>query len=221
VVTVVIAPSESATERAIRAGEAALAEAEAAAAAELAAADFSMPTGEEITAFGDSIMVTSLGGLNTRFPGIDVQARSIRQWPEGAQVVRDALAAGTVRRAVVLGLGTNAGVTDPDLVRAVIEDLGPFRMIALVNVYQYSHWVPETNAALAAIAAEYPNVVLVDWSGAISQRPDLLQSDQIHPGVEGGHFYADVVARAFEDLAARLAGQGAGEGADDGAPADA
>jgi len=77
------------------------------------------------------------------------------------------------------------------------------------------------DAALAAIAAEYPNVVLVDWSGAISQRPDLLQSDQIHPGVEGGHFYADVVARAFDDLAARLAGQGAGEGSDDGAPADA
>lgn len=200
---VATAPQESATERAIRAGEAELASGGSRAVVDLLGGDFGMPAGEEITAFGDSIMVTSLGGLNARFPGIDIQAKSIRQWPEGAQVVRDALAAGTVRRAVVLGYGTNAGVQDPDIVRSVIRELGARRMIVLVNVYQYSQWVPETNAALAAIAAEFDNVVLADWAGAIATRTDLLQSDQIHPGVEGGHFYAEVIAAAFEELAAR------------------
>lgn len=211
-VAVATAPEESETERAIRAGEAALAEASSQQAPQALGGDFTVPTGEEITAFGDSIMVTSLGGLNARFPGIDIQAKSIRQWPEGADVVRDALAAGTVRRAVVLGYGTNAGVQDPALVRQVIRDLGPRRMIVLVNVYQYSQWVPETNAELARVAEEFDNVVLADWAGAIAARTDLLQSDRIHPGVEGGHFYAEVIAEAFGDLAARHEGS---------APADA
>lgn len=210
--SVATAPDKSATERAIEAGEARLA-----ATARHAAGAFGdrmdMPTGEEITAFGDSIMVTSLGGLNTRFPGIDVQAKSIRQWPDGAEVVVDALAEGTVRRAVVLGFGTNAGVRDPEVVRGVLRDLGPRRMVVLVNVFQHSHWVPETNAALAQIADEFPNVMLADWHGAISTRTELLQSDRIHPGVEGGHFYAEVVAGAFEELAARLA-QGRAAGPD-------
>ncbi|HWS58105.1 MAG TPA: acyltransferase, partial [Actinotalea sp.] len=72
-VAVATAPDQSATERAIEAGEAALAADGAAVAAEALGADFSAPAGEDITAFGDSIMVTSLGGLNTRFPGIDIR----------------------------------------------------------------------------------------------------------------------------------------------------
>jgi hypothetical protein len=161
-----------------------------------------MPAGEEITVFGDSMVVTSLHGLTARFPGVDVQATSVLQWPDGAEVVRAALEAGTVRRAVVLAYGTNAGVRDPDLVRALITELGPDRMVVLVSVYQYSYWVPETNARLAQIADEFDNVVLADWAGAISSRPELLQSDQIHPDVEGGHLYAEVI----EEALARLAG---------------
>jgi peptidoglycan/LPS O-acetylase OafA/YrhL len=160
-----------------------------------------VPTGEEITAFGDSMLVTSLHGLTARFPGIDVRAQSVLQWPDGAEVVRAALAEGSVRRAVVLAYGTNAGVRDPALVRDLVEELGPDRMIVLVSVYQYSYWVPETNARLAQIADEHDNVVLADWAGTISTRPELLQSDQIHPGVEGGHLYAEVIEDAFARLA--------------------
>jgi peptidoglycan/LPS O-acetylase OafA/YrhL len=161
-----------------------------------------MPTGEEISAFGDSMLVTSLHGLTARFPGIDVRAQSVLQWPDGAEVVRTALAEGAVRRAVVLAYGTNAGVRDPQLVRDLVEELGPDRMVVLVSVYQYSYWVPETNARLAQIADEYDNVVLADWAGTISTRPELLQSDQIHPDVDGGHLYAEVIEDAFAQLAA-------------------
>ncbi len=202
-VTVATAPQESATERAIRSGEAALASSAAEAAPAPLAGDFTVPSGDEISAFGDSMMVTSLGGLTTRFPGIDIDAKSIRQWPEGAEGVRAALADGTVRRAVVLGYGTNAGVQDEGLVRDLVRDLGPRRMIVLVSVYQYSRWVPETNATLARIADDADNVVLADWASAIADRTELLQSDQIHPGVEGGHLYAEVIGEAFEELAAQ------------------
>ena len=126
-----------------------------------------MPTGEEITGFGDSIVVTSADGLEARFPGIMLDARSIRQWPDGERAVQARLAEGTVRRAVFLDFGTNAGVRDEALVRRVLDSLGD-RLVVVVNLYGGSHWIPEANATLARIVADYPNAVVADWHGAIS-----------------------------------------------------
>ncbi|GAA1652909.1 acyltransferase family protein [Georgenia ruanii] len=169
------------------------------------APDRSMPTGAEITGFGDSIVVTSVDGLEARFPGIMLDARSNRQWRDGEQAVQARLAEGTVRRAVFLDFGTNAGVRDEALVRRVLDSLGD-RLIVVVNLYGGSYWVPEANATLERIVASYPNAVVADWHAAISQQPRLLQADGIHPGIQGAHLYADVVARAFAQLSEHLTG---------------
>jgi peptidoglycan/LPS O-acetylase OafA/YrhL len=168
-------------------------------------ADFSMPRGKEITAFGDSLVVCSANALVDRFPGIMLDAESNRQWPAGKAAVEARLKQGTVRRAVLMDFGTNAGVHDRKLVESVLDDLGPDRMVVLVNLYGV--WVPEGNEALAAIAAKYPNVIIADWHAAISKRPDLLQADGIHPGIEGAGLYADVVKAAFRTLSKRLQAQ--------------
>ncbi|HET8601463.1 MAG TPA: acyltransferase family protein [Segeticoccus sp.] len=165
-------------------------------------ADFSMPTGKEITVFGDSLVVCSADALLVKFPGIMMDAKSNRQWPDGQQAVQSRLAQGTVRRAVVLDFGTNAGVQDKGLVGDVIKALGPDRMIVLVNLYGV--WVPEGNEALADIASHHPNVIVANWHDAIAQHPELLQPDGIHPGIEGAHLYADVVSRALHQLSHRL-----------------
>ncbi len=169
--------------------------------------DFSMPSGEEITAFGDSLVVTSADGLEYHLPGIMIEAESNRTWADAPGVVHRALAAGTVRRAVVVHFGTNAGITDPAPVRDVLDALGPDRMVVLLNVYGASHWVPETNAALDRIAADYPNAIVADWHAAADEHPDLLQADRIHPGIEGAHLYAQVVRDAFADLSERITGE--------------
>src|SRR5690606_30039634 len=103
--------------------------------------------------------------------------------------------------------GTNAGITDPAPVRDVLDALGPDRMVVLLNVYGASHWVPETNAALDRIAADYPNAIVADWHAAADEHPDLLQADRIHPGIEGAHLYAQVVRDAFADLSERITGE--------------
>ncbi|WP_341360355.1 acyltransferase family protein [Georgenia sp. M64] len=204
---VAVAPERSQTQIAIEAAQAEVdASAEEAEVVEVVEADRSMPTGEEITGFGDSIVVTSKDGLEYRFPGIMLDARSILQWPDGERAVRARLAEGTVRRAVFLDYGTNAGVTDEALVRRVLDALGPDRMIVVVNLYGGSAWVPEANATLARIVADYPHAVVADWHGAISARPELLQADGIHPGIEGAHLYASVVEKAFAELSERLTG---------------
>lgn len=166
--------------------------------------DTSVPGGQEITGFGDSIMVTSAHGLTDRWPEIMLDAESNRQWPDALDAVQRRLAAGEVRRAVVLDFGTNAGVGEPEIVRSTLDALGENRLVVVVNLYGGSYWIPEANAALADVVADYPNAIIADWHSAVEDRPGMLQSDGIHPGIEGGHLYTDVVAEAFEELSARL-----------------
>jgi len=206
-VAVALAPERSRTQEQIEAAQAAVdASAANAEAVDLAAADWSMPTGEEITGFGDSIVVTSADGLEYRFPGVMLDAKSIRRWSDGEAAVDARLGEGTVRRAVFLDFGTNAGVEDEALVRRVMDKLGPRRMVVVVNLYGGSDWIPEANATLASIVADYPNAIVADWHGAISQQPELLQSDRIHPGIEGAHLYAEVLESALAALSERLTG---------------
>ncbi|WP_127126650.1 acyltransferase family protein [Georgenia sp. SYP-B2076] len=219
-VAVAVAPERTQTQKQIEAAQRAVdASAAQAGRVELPAdADFTMPTGAEITGFGDSIVVTSADGLEARFPGIMLDARSIRRWSDGEAAVEGRLEEGTVRRAVFLDFGTNAGVRDKALVRRVLDSLGPRRMVVVVNLYGGSYWIPQANTALDAVVEDYPNAIVADWHSAVSERPELLQADGIHPGIEGAHLYARVVAEAFAELSERLTGvpvQLPGETADD------
>lgn len=164
------------------------------------------PAGQDIIAIGDSLVVTSADGLKDRFPGLAFDARSNRQWPDGVAAVDARLAAGTMPRAVILHFGTNAGVPDPGAVRQVLDKLGPDRMVVLVNLYGASPFVPEANRAFAELAQGRRNVIVADWNRAAAGRVDLLQSDQIHPGILGAHLYADTIKQAFHDLAVRTGG---------------
>ena len=169
-----------------------------------AEADFSVPEGSEITGFGDSLLVTSSGGLARQFPGIQLDAESNRQWQHAQQIVQANLDAGTVRRAVIIDFGTNAGVPDEEVVRNVLDMLGPDRMIVVVNLYGTSTFIDPANELLATIVADYPNAIIADWHAAASQSPDMLQSDQTHPNIPGSDLFAQTVQSAFEELSQRL-----------------
>lgn len=212
---IITAPEKSEAQVAIEAGERAIAARSAgerpAAGGELTRgvapvcrqADTAVPAGEEITVFGDSIVVTSADGLEWHFPGIAIDARSNDQWDDGEGVITAALAAGTVRRAVVIDYGTNGGISDEARLRRILDALGPKRAVVLVNLHSASTFIASSNALLEKVAAGRPNVVVADWAGAISQQPELLQPDRVHPGIEGAHLYARTIAAAFEELAAR------------------
>ena len=160
-----------------------------------------VPAGEDISGIGDSMMYVAAPGLSSVFPGITLDAKSNRQWPAVLEAIRTGVQAGTVRDAVVISAGTNAGARDPGVIREALDLLGPGRRVVLVNIFGSSLWVPESNANLEAVAAEYPNVVVADWNGTISQHLDRLQPDQTHPDMDGMYLYAQVVRDAFVELA--------------------
>ena len=79
------------------------------------AADWSMPRGSEIDAFGDSMVVGASHALRYYLPKVRMDARSNRRWTAAPALVE--ARGDSLRRAVVLAFGTNAG-TDEKAVRA-------------------------------------------------------------------------------------------------------
>ena len=167
--------------------------------------DFRMPRGKEIDVFGDSMAVGSLHALRYYFPGVQIDAKSNRRWSDGQTQVRSA--GDSLRRAVVLAFGTNAG-TDEQTVRALIEDIGPERMVVIVNLHaDRLTRITKDNSTLEEIAKDHPNVAIADWDAAVSADPDQLQADGIHPSLSGAHVYAKVIRQAFADLSEKHTGK--------------
>lgn len=164
---------------------------------EAVADDDALPSGEEISSFGDSMLYVAAPGLRERFPGIAIDAKSNRQWPDVVDAIEAALDRDEVRDVVVVAAGTNAGLKDPAPLEEALELLGPDRLVVLVNIYHSSSWIPESNATMDAVAAQHPNVVVADWYGTITQNLDQLQPDGVHPDMDGMHLFADVVAQAL------------------------
>lgn len=168
------------------------------------AAAWSMPTGDEIDLYGDSMAVGSVPALQYYFPGIRIDARSNRQWSAALAAVK---ASGTnIRRAVVLAFGTNAGVDEPEL-RETLKLLGPDRMIVLVNLHLNMSRTAGDNALLQRVASQNPNVIVADWNSAVTADPSQLQPDGIHPSMTGQHLFAKTIRAALATLSEKHTGQ--------------
>jgi hypothetical protein len=161
-----------------------------------------VPPGGRLTAIGDSLVVTSADGLAHRFEGLNFLARSNRQWGEAEAVLTEGLAQDAIRDNVVLHLGSNAGVDEAGL-RAALDTLGPGRNVVVMNLYLQSSFTESSNQIIEDVVADYPHAVVGRWSETIGERPQDLQSDRVHPDIAGMHVYAEVVARAFDELARR------------------
>lgn len=156
-----------------------------------------MPSGGEITAIGDSVMLASSNGLNAVFPGIQVDAEVSRSMGSGLGLVSKQLGEGTLRQWVVLGIGTN-GPADAGQLDQISAALGPDRVMVLVNVHGDRSWIPPNNQLFADYAASHSDsVVLVDWNAMAEEHRGDLAADGIHPGMTND-YYAQAVKQAIE-----------------------
>lgn len=156
-----------------------------------------MPTGDQITAIGDSVMLTSSQGLSEVFPGIQTDASVSRSIMVAPELIGNDLSAGSLRQWVLIGLGTNSAIT-PDQLDQIRNMIGPDRVLVLVNAHGDRTWIPPTNQVLADYAAAHPdNVVLVDWDATANANAQVLGSDGIHPSMDSD-IYAKAVKQAIE-----------------------
>lgn len=156
-----------------------------------------MPTGDQITAIGDSVMLASSQGLSEVFPGIQTDASVSRSIMVAPELIGNDLSAGSLRQWVLIGLGTNSAIT-PDQLDQIRNMIGPDRVLVLVNAHGDHTWIPPTNQVLADYAAAHPdNVVLVDWDATANANAQVLGSDGIHPSMDSD-IYAKAVKQAIE-----------------------
>lgn len=156
-----------------------------------------MPNGQQMVAFGDSVMLASSKGLQSVFPGITVDAETSRSMTKALGLIDKAKSQPEgLRQWVLVGLATNSAVTDGQL-NDILNDIGPNHVLVLINAHAPVSWVPGTNDALSDFAATHSNnVVLVDWDATISAYPDELAGDGIHPGMSNT-LYAQAVKDAI------------------------
>lgn len=158
-------------------------------------------SGKDITAVGDSVMLASSASLQQVFPGIYVDAAISRHTLAGLSVLQHLARNGGLRPVVIVGLGTNDGVTT-NQVHQLMRIVGSKRKVILVNTFVPMPYEQSTNSALAAAARTYPNVVLANWDKTISDRTSLLWSDDIHPHYPAGtRVYAAMIKAAVAQAA--------------------
>jgi peptidoglycan/LPS O-acetylase OafA/YrhL len=157
------------------------------------AVDPGLPAGQDITAIGDSVMLASAPSLYQRFPGITVDAETSRHYTAGAGVIDTMLADGSLGEYVVLGFGTNGQAFDGQLDQ-IMAQLGPDHKAVLVVPYGHQDPIPTAAQQVIDYAHAHRNVYLAPWCSMISDHPEDLYDDGVHPNDEGGPVYADAVA---------------------------
>ena len=164
------------------------------------AAPAAIPTGDRISAIGDSVMLASAPALQSAFPGISIDAVVSRQLAGAPTLVRAMMENGTLRPTILLGLGTN-GPIDASVLAEIRAIVGPKHEIVVVNVQAPRGWTPGVNSTLTVFAREYRNVEMANWHDAIAPYISTLARDQVHPGPTGAGIYVKVVTAALQRLA--------------------
>ncbi|WP_166997651.1 acyltransferase family protein [Paramicrobacterium fandaimingii] len=158
-------------------------------------------TGENITAVGDSVMLAAAPALEDSLPGIDIDASVSRSMYTAPGILEDLEQQGRLRSTVIIGLGTNGPVNESTL-DEIVDVIGADRHLILVNAYAPRDWIAGVNTELDSFAAARRTSVIADWRDAIDPRADeLLATDHIHPGYEGGTVYAEAIMRSLQVLA--------------------
>ncbi|WJZ01713.1 acyltransferase family protein [Corynebacterium freiburgense] len=159
-----------------------------------------IPTGDRITAVGDSVMLASLPALNEQFPEIHVDAavsRTIRAAPE---ILTELEKAGALDPFVVLGFGTNAHLSQEHLAQ-VMEIVGPERVVILTMPYGDRSWIPHSHEEVKIAEEKYDNLYVADWCQRARADHALLRSDLIHPTEEGANAYVESIKYGLDQWA--------------------
>ncbi|GAB24820.1 hypothetical protein GOPIP_072_00460 [Gordonia polyisoprenivorans NBRC 16320 = JCM 10675] len=151
-----------------------------------------LPTGQEITGIGDSVMLASSQALRARFPGIYIDAQVSRHYSGGEGVIEDLRASGALRKFVVLGFGTN-GQAFPGQLDRILSEIGPGHLIVLLVPFGPVDGIPQAAQQVLQYAPRHRNVFLAPWCQAAAAHPENLGPDDVHPMGPGTWMYADAV----------------------------
>ncbi|GAB2026690.1 acyltransferase family protein [Lactovum odontotermitis] len=153
------------------------------------------PATYPMAAVGDSVMLDVSERLQQAFPLMYLDGQVGRQADTGASVLQslpDGILANA--RAILIDLGINGTISDADI--AAVMKVASGRPVFWVNVRVPRSWEAADNATLAAAAAKYPNLHVLDWYSTAINHPEYFVSDEVHLTSDGITAYVQLVGQA-------------------------
>ncbi len=147
--------------------------------------------GSNVLIIGDSITVRSESALKSLMPNVSINAEVGRHFNTGLDILKNTPQSG-LRNILVFALGTNANGTNETNARAVIDYVGSSRQVIFVTNYSLgAHDYTQNNALFKSLANEYNNVIVADWSAAVSGNPNEYIANEggsmdVHPTIPAG-----------------------------------
>jgi hypothetical protein len=139
-------------------------------------------------ALGDSVMVAAKDELSHR--GIVVNAVKSRQFSAAVPIVRKKAADGSLRRKVIIHLGTNKVIIEASDCDKIAKASTKRRHVYLVTITGPTRATRKLqNARLRACAKRHRNTSLLDWYGHSRGHPGWFY-DRIHLTQRGQKAYA-------------------------------
>ena len=160
-----------------------------------------------IICIGDSVMLGSSSAIRSALPGCYIDAAVSRYVGDGVEIAKQLAEQGKLGNVVVVSLGTNGPIAGApryeEQTQALLKILGPERQIFWVNVYgPHLKWQNTNNEYIARMAKEHANIHVVNWYGLISQHPEWLVKDGIHPNDVGVAQYAKLLREQISETLA-------------------
>ena len=151
---------------------------------------------ETIWLTGDSVILGIRNSLAEIRPLLVVNARVGRAAPELLQEMSRDLekAAGST---IVMDLGNNDLLTE-ETVRAIFELAKESPKIVVVNTAVPRPYRDANNELLAELAAQYPNVRIVDWNALSDGHPEYFAPDGVHLIPTGVSAYVMAIDEALK-----------------------
>ncbi len=145
---------------------------------------------------GDSVILGIRSQLGEKLPITLINARIGRQAGELADVMRSD-AAQVPNAPVIFNLGNNNLVTREQAV-AIFEIVKNQPEIIVINSAVPRPWREPNNALIEEVAAQYPQVQIVDWNSLSADRPDYFAPDGVHLVPAGVSAYVDAIIERLE-----------------------
>ena len=151
--------------------------------------DLGSTTGVWVT--GDSVILGVRAKLERQVHISLINARVGRQAPELlAAMGVDQIS--VPESPIVFNLGNNNKLS-LETVSAIFETVKDQPQIVVVNTAVPRSWRDENNKIIATVAANYPNVKLVDWNKISEGKPQLFAPDGVHLSPMGSDAYVAAI----------------------------
>ncbi len=152
---------------------------------------------QPITVVGDSVLLGAHTVISQLMPQAGVDAAISRQAGDIYARVLEHKAAGSLQGVVVIHLGTNGLIKQPEL-QALLQQLTDRTRVVIVNTRVPKVWQDESNNNIQVVAAQFPNVRVADWYAASAGHPEYFVADGVHLTKPGMQAYATVIQQTLD-----------------------